>query len=117
MEAQGVQVLLHPPLPLGIAGIVVEFDRRFAPPAIRTAGRCCAFHREDRDRRRVRHTDGGRDIQQGLIDYVADFTAVAAGKEFNPHVTIGVAPETYLNQMFAEPFKAFAFSLAGTAVY
>ena len=62
-------------------------------------------------------TDGGRDIQQGLIDYVADFTAVAAGKKFNPHITIGVAPETYLNEMLAEPFKAFAFSLAGTAVY
>ena len=62
-------------------------------------------------------TDGGRDIQQGLIDYVADFTTVAAGKKFNPHVTIGVAPETYLNEMLAEPFKAFAFSLAGAAVY
>ena len=40
--------------PLGIAGIVVEFDRRFAPAAIRTAGRGCAFHREERDRCRVR---------------------------------------------------------------
>ncbi len=62
-------------------------------------------------------TDGGRDIQQGLIDYVANFTTVAAGKKFNPHVTIGVSPETYLNEMLAEPFKAFTFSLVGAAVY
>ena len=25
--------------------------------------------------------------------YVANFTTVASGKKFNPHVTIGVAPE------------------------
>ena len=43
-----------PSPPLGIAGIVVEFDGRFAPAAIRTAGRCCAFHREDGDTCRVR---------------------------------------------------------------
>src|ERR1700692_4810510 len=39
--------------------------------------------------------DGGRDIQQGLIDYVANFTEVASGKKFNPNVTIVVAPEVY----------------------
>ena len=41
----------------------------------------------------------------------------AAGKNFNRHVTIGVAPETYLNEMLAEPFAAFTFSLAGAALY
>ena len=45
----------------------------------------------------------GRDIQQGLIEYVANFATVAAGKKLNPHVTIGVAPEAYLNEMLAEP--------------
>jgi hypothetical protein len=39
-------------------------------------------------------TEGGRDIQPGLIDYVANFVTVAAGKKFNPHVTIGVAPQS-----------------------
>jgi 2'-5' RNA ligase len=62
-------------------------------------------------------TDQGRDIQAGLIDYVANFTTVAAGEKFNPHVTIGVAPEAYLDKMLAEPFKAFTFSPAGASVY
>ena len=62
-------------------------------------------------------TDNGRDIQPGLIDYVADFVRVAAGKKFNPHVTIGVAPQTYLDRMFAEPFNTFTFSAVGAAVY
>jgi hypothetical protein len=54
--------------------------------------------------------DGGLDIQHGLIDYVTNFNTVAAGKKFNPHVTIGVAPEVYLSEMLAEPFKPFMFS-------
>src|SRR6204780_1124311 len=62
-------------------------------------------------------TAEGRDIQQGLIEYVANFATVAAGKKFNPHVTIGVAPEAYLNEMLAEPFEAFTFSPVGAAVY
>jgi hypothetical protein len=61
--------------------------------------------------------DGGRDIQQGLIDYVANFTEIASGKRFNPHVTIGVAPEAYLSEMLAEPFQTFTFSAVGASVY
>src|SRR4051812_23148144 len=60
---------------------------------------------------------GGRDIQKPLIEYVANFTRIAAGKRFNPHVTIGVATRTYLNKMLAEPFPAFTFSPAGASVY
>ncbi len=30
---------------------------------------------------------------------------------------LNVAPETYLNDMLAEPFKAFTFSVTGAAVY
>jgi Sulfatase len=61
--------------------------------------------------------EGGRDIQQDLIEYVAHFTTVAAGQKFNPHVTIGVATEDYLNKMLAEPFPSFTFSAAGASVY
>jgi hypothetical protein len=61
--------------------------------------------------------DGGRDIQEGLIDYVANFTTVASDKNFNPHVTIGVAPEAYLNVMLAEPFQTFTFSPVSASVY
>jgi len=61
--------------------------------------------------------DGGRDTQEGLIGYVATFSTVAAGRRFNPHVTIGVAPEVYLKEMLAEPFNAFTFSAVGASVY
>ena len=62
-------------------------------------------------------TEHGHDIQPFLLQYVANFTTIAAGPKFNPHVTIGVATEDYLNKMLAEPFEAFTFSPTGASVY
>jgi hypothetical protein len=62
-------------------------------------------------------TDEGRDIQPDLIDYVKNFVSIGSGKKFNPHVTIGVAPQDYLTAMLAEPFEAFTFSTTGASVY
>jgi 2'-5' RNA ligase superfamily len=106
-----------PAPPMGVAGIVIEptedlhrlQDALVATikPYTVTTGTPAAFFSED----------GGRDIQKPLISYVANFVADAAGKRFNPHVTIGVATETYLNKMLAEPFPSFTFSPAGASVY
>ncbi len=106
-----------PSRPIGLAGIVVEPTddlRRLqnelvaavAPYTVKT-GTAAAFFSDE----------GGRDIQTFLIDYVANFVTVAAGKKFNPHVTIGVGTEAYLNALLAEPFEPFTFSPAGASVY
>ena len=47
----------------------------------------------------------------------ANFVNVAAGEKFNPHVTIGVGTEDYLNKTLAEPFEVFTFSPVGASVY
>lgn len=52
-----------------------------------------------------------------LIEYVSHFTTIAAGKHFNPHVTIGVETETALNEMLAQPFDTFTFAPTGASVY
>jgi 2'-5' RNA ligase len=106
-----------PSPPFGLAGIVVEptpdlhrlqdaLIKAVEPYTVKT-GTPAAFFSED----------GGRDIQEDLIEYVANFTKIAAGEHFNPHVTIGVAMETYLKEMLAEPFPSFTFSPAGASVY
>jgi len=106
-----------PAPPFGVAGIVVEpnedlhrlQDELIAavePYTVKT-GTPAAFFSDE----------GGRDIQNELIDYVANFVTDAAGKRFNPHVTIGVGTEEYLNKMLAEPFASFTFSAAGASVY
>jgi hypothetical protein len=57
------------------------------------------------------------DINQPTIDYVAHFVPNDTGKKFNPHVTIGIAPQDYLKEMLGEKFDAFTFSPAGVSVY
>jgi len=91
---------------------VDEFEQR--PPAGKRVG---PFVEKSGTAAAFVSTEDGRDIQPGLIDYVTRFTAIAAGEKFNPHVTKGVAAETFLNEMLAEPFKAFTFSPAGASVY
>lgn len=106
-----------PDPPLGLAGIVVEptddlyqlqdeLITAVRPYTVKTGTPAAFFS-----------TDDGRDIQKSLIDYVTNFTTDAAGKHFNPHVTIGVGTETYLNEMLAEPFASFTFSATGASVY
>lgn len=106
-----------PSPPVGLAGIVVEpnedlhrlQDQLIAavkPYTVKT-GTPAAFFSEE----------GGKDIQKDLIEYVANFVKEAAGKRFNPHVTIGVGTEAYLSKMLAEPFPQFAFSPNGASVY
>lgn len=57
------------------------------------------------------------DINQPTIDYIAAFVPNETGKNFNPHVTIGIAPQDYLKMMLAEPFDVFNFSPVGISVY
>jgi 2'-5' RNA ligase len=106
-----------PSPPIGLAGIVVEptedlhrlqdeLITAVEPYTVKT-GTPAAFFSDE----------GGRDIQQSLIDYVANFVTDAAGKRFNPHVTIGVGTETYLKEMLEEPFASFTFSPVGASVY
>ena len=57
------------------------------------------------------------EINQPSIDYVAAFVPEATGKNFNPHVTIGVATQDYLKEMLAEPFDVFTFSPAEASAY
>ncbi len=56
-------------------------------------------------------------IDAALIGYVSTFVPKMSGENYNPHVSTGVAPKEYLDQMLAEPFESFTFSPAGAAVY
>jgi len=103
--------------PNGIAGIVVEPTEELLRLQRRLLDAVAPFTEKTGTAAAFVSADDGRDIQDGLIDYVANFSTVAAGRKFNPHVTIGVAPEVCLKEMLAEPFKAFMFSPAGASVY
>ena len=116
-KLKAIKYYYIPDPPNGLAGIVVEptddlhrlqqkIIDALAPFAVKN-GTPAAFVT----------TEGGRDIQEFLIGYVANFVSIGSGEKFNPHVTIGVGTEAYLKAMLAEPFEAFTFSLAGASVY
>src|SRR5207237_2744158 len=90
-QLRAIEYYYIPSPPIGLAGIVVEptddlhrlqqeLIDAVTPFTVKT-GTPAAFM----------STENGRDIQKFLIRYVAHFVQIAAGKKFNPHVTIGVA--------------------------
>jgi 2'-5' RNA ligase len=106
-----------PSPPVGLAGIVVEPTEDLLRLQQKLIDAVAPFTEKSGTTAAFMSTEDGHDIQESLIDYVANFVTIAAGKKFNPHVTIGVATEAYLNEMLAEPFEAFTFSPAGASVY
>lgn len=61
----------------------------------------------------------GKPIDQAtsLIDYVATFVPKYSGKNYNPHVTIGLGTREFVDKMKAEPFKEFRFKARAVDVY
>jgi 2'-5' RNA ligase len=106
-----------PAPPVGVAGIVIEPTEDLHRLQDELISAVKPFTVKTRTPAAFFSEEGGRDIQEALISYVANFVTDAAGKRFNPHVTIGVGTETYLNKMLAEPFPSFTFLAAGASVY
>ena len=69
-----------PSPPLGIAGIVVESTENLRRLQYELLDAVAPFTEMTGTANAFVSTDGGRDIQLGLIDYVANFTTIAAGK-------------------------------------
>ncbi len=102
---------------IGLSGIVIEptsdlirYQQKLidavAPFTVKT-GTAAAFVTTKED----------PEINQPTIDYVASFVPEGTGDKFNPHVTIGIAPQEYLRKMLDEKFEAFTFSPVGVSVY
>jgi hypothetical protein len=103
--------------PIGLAGIVVkptpdllrlqqELIDAAGPFTVKTAT-AAAFYT----------TPAEPDIHPSVIDYIAAFMPDHSGKNFSPHVTIGVGTTAFLDAMLAEPFSEFTFSPASASVY
>lgn len=102
---------------LGGAGIVVELNPELikmqqdlidavAPYTVET-GTAAAFATMPQE----------PDVNEATIGYVQRFVPEHSGKNYLPHVTVGLAPIDYLNTMLAETFDAFTFSPASASVY
>jgi acid phosphatase (class A) len=56
-------------------------------------------------------------INQETITWVETFIPKASGKNWLPHVSVGVANEDFAKRMKSEPFEAFTFKVVGVATY
>lgn len=52
-----------------------------------------------------------------LFEHVETFVPAQTGDNFNPHVTIGVEPLNWLEELEKKPFDNFTFGAAGIATY
>src|SRR4051794_23685544 len=56
-------------------------------------------------------------VAAGTIDWVETFVPRSSGENYQPHVTAGIAAETFVKQLKAAPFLPFAFKADGLAVF
>ncbi len=106
-----------PSPPDGVAGIVIKPTEDLLGLQQRLIAAVAPYTEKTGTTAAFASAEEGRDIQESLIEYVANFVPDSSGKNFNPHVTIGVGTEAYLDKMLSEPFAAFSFSPAGASVY
>jgi len=64
----------------------------------------------------VQNADG-TPIHEALAPYVNGFVPHHVGKDYSPHVTIGLGQEDFLKQMKDAPYIPFTFKVAGVSVY
>ncbi|MBV8223595.1 MAG: hypothetical protein JO232_00215 [Verrucomicrobia bacterium] len=102
---------------IGLAGIVVEPTDDLLRLQQKLIDAVAPFTAETGTAAAFVTTPKDPDINKPTIDYVATFVPKASGKDFNPHVTVGIASQDYLKKMLAEPFDVFTFSPAGASVY
>jgi 2'-5' RNA ligase len=56
-------------------------------------------------------------VENAIVEYVDNFVRKSSGKNYHPHVTIGVAHADFVDKMKAEQFEQFTFRPAGLAIY
>jgi 2'-5' RNA ligase len=59
----------------------------------------------------------GQSIIQPTVTFVNEYVAKYSGKNFSPHVTVGLGYEEFVKRLRAEPFAPFTFGLAGVSIY
>ena len=117
MRLEAIKYYYIPTGANGLAGIVVKPTPELLRLQAELIAAVAPFTVETGDSSAFVTTPDDPVIDPLLIAYVSTFVPKGTGANFNPHVTTGVAPKAYLDQMLAEPFESFSFSPAGAAVY
>jgi 2'-5' RNA ligase superfamily len=110
--------LYHIPTgPMGLAGIVIEPTEQLHALQQSVIDAVNPYAREGGDASAFVPDRSGTPFATMLLEYVGTFVPDQTGAQFNPHITIGVAPLEWLQELEKKPFDTFSFGAAGIATY
>jgi 2'-5' RNA ligase len=115
MTADG---LYHIPLgELGLAGITIEPTEELLALQRAVVEAVNPYDAGSGDEKAYVPDPTGTPFDPFLFEYVRTFVPTQTGSNFNPHVTIGLAPRSWLIEQERSPFDNFDFGADGIAVY
>jgi len=117
MKLEAFKYYYMPTGDLGLSGIVARPTAELLELQAELIAAVAPFTVETGDSDAFVTTPDDPVIDPALIGYVSTFVPKDSGERFNPHVTTGLAPKSYLDKLLAQPFEKFTFSPAGAAVY
>lgn len=101
---------------LGLAGITIDTTPGLLHFQSKIIEVLKPFIVQGNDSAFVQNTDG-TPIAAGFSDYVNGFITDHSGVNYNPHVTIGLAHEDFLNELIAKPYNKFSFKCESVSIY
>lgn len=102
---------------IGLAGIVVEPTEQLHALQQAVIEAVDVYAKRGGDQAAFVPDPSGTPFDPMLFKYVETFVPSQTGDKFNPHVTIGVAPLPWLEDLEKKPFNRFTFGAKGLATY
>ena len=102
---------------IGLAGIVVEPSADLLALQRKVIEAVAPFSRAGGDQSAFVPDATGTPFDPMLFKYVDSFVPATWGSNYNPHVTIGIAPIAWLQNFEKQPFADFTFRATGIEVY
>jgi 2'-5' RNA ligase/phosphoglycolate phosphatase-like HAD superfamily hydrolase len=102
---------------IGVAGIVIEPSDKLLALQQAVIEAVNPFARTGGDESAFVPDATGMPFDPLLFKYVDTFVPNQTGKKFNPHVTIGIAPLGWLEDLEKQHFSSFTFGTKGIATY
>jgi hypothetical protein len=56
-------------------------------------------------------------VGQPTVDYVNTFVGLRAGRNYHPHLTLGIGTRDFVDAPKAEPFEALTFRAVSMSLY
>ena len=110
--------LYHIPIDTtGLAGIVIEPSEELLSLQEAVIAAVNPYAKEGGGESAFVPDKSGTPFDPLLFKYIETFVPHQAGEKFNPHVTIGIAPITWLEDLEKKPFEQFTSSGVGIATY